>query len=459
MGMLSRLAFFAALLLTLSAPAASGSAASFERAKAVAAAIDSTCALTMKSGVECWGYNGHDELGHGTNTFDSSRPVTAVGLQTGVTAIAAGVRHHCALVMAGNVKCWGANYSGALGDGTEERHAEGPVDVLGVGGASAISAGHDFSCALIDGGVKCWGDNSQGMLGDGTKETRMTPVDVVGLSSGVTAIESGILQSCALMNDGGVRCWGGLLGTSPVAISGLNGQTKAITSGCALMESGGVKCWYANATAAEVPGLASGIDAISGEGLNHCALTSTGRVKCWGDNEFGQLGDGTTDAHATPIDIRGLGSGVTSVATGSFHSCAITRGGGIKCWGVGGTGQLGNGNTEKFSRPVSVLGFGPRAKVSILPGSVRVTSGRTAPIPLRCGTDMSCQGKLTLVGFGSRTFAINAGRTKIVAIKLTARALDRLHRAKRLATHAKAVYKQADGSQTAQTRAIVLVAP
>jgi alpha-tubulin suppressor-like RCC1 family protein len=459
------LPFVAALAVTLGTTAASGrsesAAAAFNRAKAVALGLDSSCALTTEGAVKCWGYNGHDELGNGQGPSDRSMPFgDVIGLHAGVTAVTAGVRHHCALTAAGAVKCWGANYAGALGDGTENRHAEGPVEVSGVSGASAISAGHDFSCVLIGGGVKCWGDNSQGMLGDGTKENRLAPVDVLGLSHDVAAIDSGIVQSCALMSSGGVKCWGGQLGTAPVQISGLDGGAKAITSGCALTNGGGVKCWAGNATAVDVPGLTSGITAISGEGLNHCALTSTGGVKCWGDNEFGQLGDGSTRAHATPIDVPGLGTGVTAVTTGSFHSCAVIRGGGIKCWGVGGNGQLGNGSTKSPSRPVSVVGFGaPRARLSIVSGTVRVTSKRTAPVRLRCGGGAGCQGTLKLVGFGSRTFTIAAGRTKTVAVTLTARGLRLLERTKRLLAQARAVYKQPDGPPTTETRTVVLSAP
>jgi alpha-tubulin suppressor-like RCC1 family protein len=452
----------AALTVTLGATAASGhsDSAAFERAKALALGIDSTCALTVKGGVKCWGYDGHDELGHGQGPSDRWRPFgDVIGLHTGVTAITAGVRHHCALTSAAGVKCWGANYAGALGDGTEDRHAEGPVEVSGVSGVSAISAGHDFSCVLVGGGVKCWGDNSRGMLGDGTRENRFAPVDVVGLTSGVTAIDSGGIQSCALMSDGGVRCWGGQFGSSSVRISGLDGGAKAITSGCALTNAGGVKCWDGNATAVDVTGLSSGIKAVSGEGLNHCALTGTGGVKCWGDNEFGQLGDGTMLPHETPIDVPGLRRGITALTTGSFHSCAITEAGGIKCWGGGGTGQLGNGSTRLFSRPVSVLDFGARARLSILSGPVKVTSGGTAPTRVRCGADAGCQGTLTLVGFGRRVFTIAPGRTKAVAVPLAARGLRRLVRVKRLQAQARAAYKQPDGSSTTHTRTVVLVAP
>src|SRR3954454_11234610 len=85
-------------------------------ATAIAAGLGHSCALTSTGGVKCWGYNGHDELGDG-QSGDSWTPVDVSGLSNGVTAIAAGLRHSCALTSAGGVKCWGFN-RGALGDGT-----------------------------------------------------------------------------------------------------------------------------------------------------------------------------------------------------------------------------------------------------------------------------------------------------------------------------------------------------
>ena len=455
------LTLLAALAVTLSATAASGErdSATFDRAKALALGIDSTCALTDEGGVKCWGYNGHGELGNGQSPSNRSIPTSnVIGLVRGVIAITAGVRHHCALTAEGAVKCWGADYEGALGTGTTEIPG-GPVTVSGVTGASAISAGHDFSCVLVGGGVECWGDNSQGMLGNGTKESGPAPVHVLGLGNGVTAIESDYLQSCALMTDGGVRCWGGLFGTEPVQIAGLNGGAKAITSRCALMTDGGVKCWNATKTAADVPGL-SGIRSISTGAGSACALGSTGGVKCWGDNEHGQLGNGTTSDSAEPVDVSGLRSGVAAVATSGVHSCAVMKSGSVRCWGAGGVGQLGNGSTSDRSRPVGVIDLGPpKAKLSILSRSVRVTSHGTAPTSVRCGADAGCRGTLMLVGFGSRVFTIKPDRTKVVAVKLTIRGLRRVMRAKRLQTQARAVYEQPDASRTTRTRTVVLVAP
>jgi alpha-tubulin suppressor-like RCC1 family protein len=94
----------------------------------------------------------------------------------------------------------------------------------------------------------------------------------------------------------------------------------------------------------------------AGEG-HTCALTSGGRVKCWGDNYAGQLGDGTTNDHLTPTNVSGLSKGITDLEAGRDHTCALTGEGGTKCWGYNYEGQLGNGGAGYYMTPVDVVSF------------------------------------------------------------------------------------------------------
>ena len=184
---------FVVLVVAAGSGRAVGSASSGLSATAIVAGLGHTCALTNTSGVTCWGANEHDQLGRGEGKpADSWTPIDVPGLISGVAGITAGVRHSCALTIAGGARCWGADNGGALGDGTATRRYR-PVDVSGLGGGvAALAAGYDHSCALmIGGGVKCWGYNTSGELGDGTTTDRWRPVDVSGLTGGVSAIAAG----------------------------------------------------------------------------------------------------------------------------------------------------------------------------------------------------------------------------------------------------------------------------
>ncbi len=202
---------------------------------AIATGYFHTCARLTSGGVKCWGYNAYGELGDNTVT-NRSTPVDVSGLTAGVSAVSPGEYHTCALLTAGGIRCWGRNDQGQLGDGTRtERHI--PVDVSGLtSGAAAISAtGRDHTCALTaGGGVKCWGDNLYGQLGDGSTTDRLTPVDVSGLTNGASAVSTGANFTCALTGAGAVKCWGlntyGQLGNGTFANSSLPVDTLFNTS-------------------------------------------------------------------------------------------------------------------------------------------------------------------------------------------------------------------------------------
>ncbi|MBF8291020.1 MAG: regulator of chromosome condensation, partial [Chloroflexi bacterium] len=275
---------------------------------AITAGGTHSCALTTAGGVKCWGSNGAGQLGNGTTT-DSSIPVDVAGLASEVNFVAAGSAHTCAVTSGGAVRCWGANYFQQLGNGTTTDSSV-PVPVSGLdGGVSAIAAGDIHSCALTTGGgVKCWGYAGSGGLGGAV------PGDVPGLASGVGAISVSYEQSCALTMAGAVMCWGGATGLPPVDLfAGHDAEFSAISLGfgkaCALSTAGAVRCWggYDGSPPADVAGLASGITAIAAGGNHACAVTSSGAVMCWGDNWNGQLGNGRTcstlASSSVPVDV------------------------------------------------------------------------------------------------------------------------------------------------------------
>jgi alpha-tubulin suppressor-like RCC1 family protein len=141
--------------------------------KAIAARWRHTCALTTGGGVKCWGNNHDGQLGLGTRS-DVNTPMDVPGLTSGVTAISAGWRHTCVLLSTGDVKCWGSNHDGQLGDGTG-KDRRSPVDAVMVTGRSiAIAAGGQHTCAMDSSTITCWGENEDGQLGDGTFKNSLT---------------------------------------------------------------------------------------------------------------------------------------------------------------------------------------------------------------------------------------------------------------------------------------------
>jgi cysteine-rich repeat protein len=338
----------------------------------VGAGDQPSCAVTNSGGVKCWGNNRFGGLGDGKVCGSSwpyicSTPVDVVGLASGVKAVATSVGHVCALTTTGGVKCWGQNGSGQLGDGTTAERST-PVDVCEdatctnpLSGIQAISTGGATTCALTDSGnVKCWGNNLKGQLGDGTTISRTTPVDVCATGaiycssyplSNIKEISVGGDTTCALTDPGNVKCWGNN-GSGAVGTGSTNVQYNTPVDVCE-----DVIC--ANPL--------GGIQAISaGErsgGGHICALTTTGGMKCWGLNYFGELGDGkvcggsSPYACRAPVDVYGLASGVTAISTGERHTCAAIASGGAKCWGYNLNGQLGDGTTAQRLIPVDVSGL------------------------------------------------------------------------------------------------------
>lgn len=340
----------------------------------------STSYTVMSNGsVLAWGFGWYGNLGNGVMYASSSLPIQA-SIED-AKAVAAGPDMAYVLKSDGTVWAWGWNRNGDLGNGTTTP-SMAPVQVKHLTDIVAIASGAGSGYALRkDGTVWAWGWNRYGQLGDGTEIDKYTPVQVKGLNN-VVAIAAGDDFALALKADGSVWAWGadytGQLGIAgnvtgvelmPVQVSNIRNAVAiaaGVSTGYALLQDGTVLAWGNNnfgqvgdgtqvtrKTPIQVTGL-SGVVAISGGGLSGYALAKDGSVWAWGRNNLGQLGDGSTINRLTPVKVQGI-SEIASIAGFYVNGYALKEDGTVWAWGYNGAGQLGNGSTVSFSSvPVQV---------------------------------------------------------------------------------------------------------
>ncbi len=283
------------------------------------------CVLLNTGEVKCWGHNGYGQLGDGTNT---NRTTATQVVQLGiVVAIAAGNWHTCAIEIDGAVKCWGYNHSGQLGDGSRTNRSL-PLRVSSLGGpATAVSAGGNRTCAILSSGIlRCWGSNYQYEVGTGSNvpDTILTPVTVSVVVGNVTQVAMGGGHTCVLIDTGGVRCWG----------YNVNGELGLGVVGNPIPQS-------------QSPvGLSSGVVRLAAWNGSTCALLDSGDLRCWGPNGSGQVGNGSpSDYRNTPTQVISLTKTILDFSVSSWQGCAVTNER-LLCWGSVGADRTGNGQTE-----------------------------------------------------------------------------------------------------------------
>jgi alpha-tubulin suppressor-like RCC1 family protein len=212
-----------------------------------------------------------------------------------------------------------------------------------VAGLETLSAGAGHTCFVNpQGAASCWGDNSNGQLGDGTRMSTSQPAAVYGHHLFVS-ISAGFDHTCGVTADARVFCWGDISGgelTERIAGEDQRNQSPVDLSG----------------------GLS--FAAVSAGQYHTCGLTTTGAAYCWGDNQAGQLGNGTKKASLKPVPVAG-GYIFRSVRAGNGSSCGITDAGSAYCWGAITSLQPGNGSQIASSRPVPVSGNLRFASISV----------------------------------------------------------------------------------------------
>ena len=329
-------------------------------------------------------------------------PVCSHGQCVGVKALSQGPSsgHSCAILTDGRVRCWGANDSGQLGDGTTTPSAR-PVEVTGLTDAKVVATGDDFSCALTTSGhVFCWGAADHGQLATQSKQSSSVPVEVVFKAGAPTMLAVGGAEACAVIA-GVPYCWGngrtGDIGCPDNATVGVDPTTTPTAVNPALpwtvdhLAVGDNMSCFANDATQTMTCIGGGLDGLgdaryinasldcqtsaSGVEVNQaqpvqlvgavgelhgspdvtCATVQS-RALCWGDNLQSEI-LGYTDQQdqkivvATTIPISPKITDFQSalhVAPGTQHVCAVIALSApptiVQCWGAGGSDQLGQGS-------------------------------------------------------------------------------------------------------------------
>jgi alpha-tubulin suppressor-like RCC1 family protein len=281
------------------------------------------CDISESGDLRCWGDNTYGELGDGTKT---SR-LTPVVIDSGVKykKVSMATNHACGVTTTGLLKCWGLNSSGQLGDGTT---VDKYVPTLTSDSSTLykdVSVGYSYSCAVTKlGKIKCFGFNGYYQVGDGTSVNKTNPT-LIDSSETYSSVDLGYNHACAITSsDGSLKCWG-------VNTNRNLGDGTTTTRTTPIVVDSSFK--YLSVVA-------------SYNGFT-CGITTDHDLRCFGNNSSGQLGiNSLTTSDPVTVD-----SGVKYQSVSAYNNwtCAITTDGELKCFGNNGAGQAGNGIASDLS--------------------------------------------------------------------------------------------------------------
>jgi alpha-tubulin suppressor-like RCC1 family protein len=338
--------------------------ATFQAPTSLTAGEDTTCVVD-KGTAKCWGANYHGQaLGYQTNAAGQTlskvlKPRSPRVPGTGIQQIETQVQHTCAITSRGKLYCWGYNWPVANGvlKNSASIEAVKPTrfTFAQTKKVRRIDTGALHTCGeSVRGEMWCFGNDFFGGIGDGPPRnlTYLAPTKVQGFANGFEQVESGGMDtnkgprgasfmhdfSCAIDVVGAAKCWGsdadGELG---------NDNTKPTQTGNSV-----------EVKPVQVKGLNADVSDLALGGSHACAINAGG-VYCWGDNEYGQLGDGTTRDRPVPVQVSIPGNRrAVDVEAGYFHTCIKFQSGDVACWGRNKEGQLGNGNFKRQKTPTLV---------------------------------------------------------------------------------------------------------
>lgn len=285
-----------------------------------------------------WGTNYVGKLGDNSTTRKSS-PVQTAAFGTNwlkpASSSATNTRTAAAIKDDGTLWTWGYNINGQLGDNTSSNKSSPIQTVAGGTSWSDVSCGYSFISAVKkDGTLWCWGRNLFGQIGDNTTTDKSSPVQTLTFATNWASTSAAIDYVAGIKTDGTLWLWGrnywGNLGDGTRTDKSSPVQTAALGTNWSQ-----VSCGQRSVV----------------------AVKTDGSIWSWGDNGYGQLGDNTTDAKSSPVQVLG-GTNWSSVSAGSFGNLAIKKDGTLWSWGRNNSGELGDNTSVRKSSPVQIVGGG-----------------------------------------------------------------------------------------------------
>lgn len=288
----------------------------------------------------------------------------------------AGVAITCAVTAAAEGYCWGDSWGGTLGNGIGYSEVWRPSLIAGGIQWSVVTPGGDngigfaFTCGASTGGTAyCWGNNAAGIFGSSIPQQSFVPLALPDTGA-ANSVVAGVVTSC-ILGVNRVRCFGsrfsGVYPTTYSAPPALQSLTAGGVHLCGLTAAGSAYCWGENdagqlgdgtTTSRSTPTAVAGSGVYASiDGGRHatCAVDGAGVGWCWGENDQGQLGEGTQVGRAVPTRVSG-GIAFRVISTGEAHSCGVSTAGIAYCWGNNSSGQLGDGTSDDRLAPVEIAG-------------------------------------------------------------------------------------------------------